>query len=211
MAFHDVQLPDDIERGAQGGPRFKTTILTLVGGAEQRNIDWQQTRAAYDISYGIVDADDVDAGYDLVREFYYARKGRGHSFRFKDWTDFEMDRQIIGATDGSLAIFQIFKRYTSGGFDHDRTLEKIVSGSLSVWVNNAAITEGAGASEYQVDLLTGIITIGSTLAAQSGTDVEALTEFDVPVRFADDAMDVAAMLATVGNIPAIPLIEVKGE
>ena len=207
MAFHDVQLPDDVEQGAQGGPAFRTTVLPIASGFEKRNQNWANTRGAWDIGYGIT----TKLNFSLVLDFFYARKGRLHSFRFKDWTDFEMARQVIGQTDTTTANFQIFKRYTSGGQIHDRTLEKIVSGSVSVWVNNVAITEGAGAGEYQINLLTGVITLGSTLVAQSGTDVEVLCEFDVPVRFDTDQFNITAQTFDAGAIPTLPIIEVRGE
>lgn len=205
MAFHDIRLNEDVERGAQGGPRFKTTIRVLSSGFERRNIDWAQTRGFWDIGYGLQNK----AMVDIVKDFFYISEGRAHGFRFKDWTDFELARQSIGTTDGVNAIFQVFKRYTSGLFIFDRLLKKIVTGTENVWVNNAAITEGAGASQYQLDDTTGILTIGSTLAAQSATDVEIMCEFDVPVRFDTDALDLTADTDTASSIPEIPIIEIR--
>ena len=206
-AFHDVRLPDDVEKGSSGGPQFNTVIISLATGFEQRNIQWSQARALYNIGYGIQTKIDFNA----VRDFFYARFGRAHSFRFKDWGDFEMARQIIGVTDTSTADFQIFKRYTSGALDYDRTISKPVTGLILVWVNNVSISEGAGAGQFQVDELTGIVTIGSTLVAQSGTDVEVQCEFDVPVRFDVDKFDVALETFEAGAIPNLPVVEVRGE
>ncbi len=207
MAFHDVRLPINVERGALGGPRFKTTVLTLANGHENRNIDWENARGSWDVGYGAESKQDFTATID----FFYTRQGQAHSFRFKDWSDFEMAQQVIGQTDGSTTAYQIFKQYTSGAVDFNRNLEKIVSGSVTVIVNSVTITEGAGVSQYQIDLLTGIITLGSTLAAQVATDIEAICEFDVPVRFATDALDVNMLIFDAGSIPQLQIIEVKGE
>lgn len=207
MAFHDVRLPDDIERGAQGGPRFKTTVLTLSSGFEQRNIDWQLTRSAWDISYGV----DSKVNFTRLIDFFFSRQGRAHSFRFKDWTDFELPRQLIGLTDGSTTDFQVFKRYSSGGLNFDRNLEKIVLDSESVWVDNVQIFEGVGGDQYELDDLTGILTIGTVLASQSSTDIEILCEFDVPVRFDTDALDINALTFQAGSLPQLDIIEVRGE
>ena len=207
MVFHDVQLPEDVEKGSGGGPEFNTIINSLATGFEKRNIQWSQARAKYSIGYGI----QTKADFNTVRDFFYARFGRAHSFRFKDWGDFEMARQIIGVTDGSTATFPVFKRYTSGALDYDRTIEKIVLDSELVWVNNVPITEGGGATQYQLNDLTGVLTIGATLAAQSATNVEVLCEFDVPVRFDTDQFDVTLETFDAGAIPNLPVIEVKGE
>lgn len=205
MVFHDVRLPETVERGAVGGPRFKTTIVPLASGHERRNIDWQRQRGAWDIGYGIDDKGD----FALVADFFYARYGRAHGFRYKDWTDFELARQVIGATDGATAAYQVYKRYSSGGFAYDRQLHKLVSGTVLVWVNDVAIAEGGGDGQYQVDLTTGTVTLGATLAAQSGTDVEVSCEFDVPVRFDTDELDISAVHFDAGTIPNLPIIEIR--
>lgn len=205
MAFHDVRLNEDIERGAQGGPRFKTTVVTLSSGFERRNIDWSQTRGEWDVGYGL----QRKSQFSSIIAFFYAREGRAHGFRFKDWTDFALERQSVGTTDGSTATFQLFKRYTSGGINFDRNLKKIVAASASVWVNNVSIAEGAGASQFALDDSTGILTLGSTLAAQSGTDIEVACEFDVPVRFDTDNLSLVADTDDAATIPQIPIIELR--
>ena len=206
MAFHDVKLPDDIERGAQGGPRFKTTILALSSGFERRNEEWEQTRAEWDIGYGLR----KKSQFVTTVDFFYARRGRLHTWRFKDWLDFVMAQQIVGVTDGANANFQIFKRYSSGGFDFDRTLTKIVTGTEVVLVNSVTIAEGAGAGQYTLDDATGLVVLGSTLAAQSGTDVEVSCEFDNHVRFDTDALDLIADTDDAATMPQIPVMEVRG-
>lgn len=212
MAFHDDRLPVDIERGAQGGPGFRTTIQALSSGQEKRNIQWSRARGRWNIAYGVQTLEDLS---DVV-EFFYAREGRGHSFRFKDWVDYRIPfprptadtRQSIGATDTSTADFQIFKRYSSGGTNYDRTITKPVSGTVRVWVNSVEISLGAGADQFQVNLLTGVITLGSTHVATNGQAVEVQCEFDVPARFDIDQLDVTAFTFDAGETPAISIKEV---
>ena len=211
MTFHDVRLPDDVERGAQGGPQFRTTVTTLVSGFEKRNIDWSQTRGSWDVGYGI----QTKVDFTAVIDFFHARLGQAHSFRFKDWADFEMVRQSIGATDGSTAIYSIFKRYTSGGIDFDKTLTKIVTATVSAWINNISQTvvydTAPAAEEISIALLTGIITLGATHTATSGQDIEILCEFDMPVRFGTDSLNVNLSTFDAGAVPSLPVVEVRGE
>lgn len=205
MAFDSVRLPDFVERGASGGPRFKTTVLTLSSGFERRNSDWSQTRGEWDVGYGIQSVKPLRE----VINFFYARNGRARAFRFKDWTDYQLERQSIGQTDTTTNTFQVFRRYESGAVGFNRILTKIVAGTVSVWVNDVAINEGPGADEYQIDVETGIVTLGGTLSGQDGTEVEVACEFDVPVRFANDALDITADLADVVGILQIPIIEIR--
>jgi uncharacterized protein (TIGR02217 family) len=206
MAFHNVRLPEDVERGAQGGPRFKTTIMILGAGHEKRNIDWETTRGAWDIGYGIESKEDLK---DVI-DFFYTRQGRAHGFRFKDWSDFEVGvsgSPVTFATgDGTTAIFQSQKRYSSGGINYDRDLTRIVAGTIEVYVNGALQTV---TTHYTIDIETGLITF-----VTPPTDTHAIAlvcEYDVPVRFDTDALDITMEMFDAGSIPQIPIIELKVE
>ena len=212
MAFHDVRLPEDLERGAVGGPGFKTTVISLTSGHEQRNIDWLKTRASYDVGYGLMRQKEatLDATVDVLLAFFYARQGMAHGFRFKDWSDYRLglylspttDNQSIGTGDGAKVAFQVFKRYSSGGIDFDRDLTALVSGRVVILIDNVVQTEGP---DYSVDLLTGIVTFATAPAA--GEDVQAALEFDVPVRFDIDVMNVNVEIFDTGSWPNIPIVE----
>lgn len=202
MAFHDVRLPEDIERGAQGGPRFKTTIMALSSGEEKRNIEWSKARGAWQIGYGI----DTKEEFTRVIEFFYARQGRAHSFRFKDWSDFEIGEtgtpQQIGSGTGALLVFQIEKRYSSGGYTFHRPITKPVNGTLRVFLNSVEQLTG-----WSANYSTGVITF--TTAPSTGVAVQVICEFDLPVRFDTDALDVNMILFDVGSVPGIDIVEVK--
>ncbi len=215
MAFHDVRLSEDIERGATGGPQFSTTVKGLSSGFEKRNINWEDVRGAWDIGYGLMhkDPDITDNNYTAVLNFFYVRQGRAHSFRFKDWSDFEIgdfsdntSREFIGTGDNLDTIFQIIKRYTSGGINYDRTIAKIVDGTFKLFVNGALQTITA---DYTIDLLTGIVTFA--VAPPAGQLVEVIAEFDVPVRFDVDRFGITLQQVQAGSVPDLPLVEVRGE
>lgn len=205
MAFHDIRFPDRIAEGAEGGPEFSTSIIISSGGHEQRVANWSVARGRWNVGTGLQDASD----YATLLAFFRARQGRLHAFRFKDWSDFEMPRQTIGTTDGADATWQIFKRYTSGGVNSDRTITRPVSGTVQVWVNNAAITLGSGAGEFQVNLSTGVITLGSALTATTGHAIEVACEFDVPARFDTDSLPLNLQAFEIGQWPDVPVMEIR--
>jgi uncharacterized protein (TIGR02217 family) len=229
MAFDEIRLPDDIERGAQGGPRFKTRVLDLESGFEKRNQDWEQARSEWDLSYGIMqlDTDDAITHVREVLTFFYARRGRARGFRFKDWADFMIGdtldittRQEIGLGDGATTVFQINKRYTDAVQTYTRDIFKIVSGTDRLWLNEVEKTRVAGppsAGEYSIDINTGVVTTGDVGLATGGGgpggehQIEVICEFDVPVRFKNDNMDINLQTAFAGSIPAIPIRETRIE
>ena len=207
MAFHEVRFPDNIARGARGGPERRTQIVELASGDEERNASWANSRRRYDVAYGIRRADDLAA----VVAFFEARNGRLHGFRFKDWADYKSGLpsqapgppdQVIGEGDGSTTVFQLVKRYASGGQSWTRAIAKPVAGSVRV-----ALDGTEQASGWNVDPTTGIVTFDT--APASGVAISAGFDFDVPVRFDTDTLDVTLDLERLGSITSIPLLEIR--
>ena len=207
MAFHEVRFPDNISRGARGGPERRTQIVELTSGAEERNASWANSRRRYDVAYGIRRADDLAA----VVAFFEARNGRLHGFRFKDWADYKscLPSQVVAPTDqpigtgnGSATLFQLTKRYTSGAQSWSRAITKPVAGSVAIALNGTPQASGWSGST-----MTGLVTF--TTAPGAGVAITAGFEFDVPVRFDTDALDVTLDLERLGSITSIPLIELR--
>ena len=207
MAFHEVRFPDDISRGARGGPERRTQIVELASGDEERNASWADSRRRYDIAYGIRRADDLAA----VVAFFEARNGRLHGFRFKDWSDYKScppsgtpssaDQQI-GVGDGTRASFQLVKHYSSGAQTWTRTITKPVSGTVLIALNSTPQPSG-----WSVDTATGVITFAVPPGA--GVAITAGFAFDVPVRFDSDLLDVTLDIERLGSITSIPLLEIR--
>lgn len=219
MAFNeDVRLPEDVERNMNTGIQWNTTKITLANAFNKSNKNWALPLKRFDVSYGISLKPDLDEVIDI---FYVVNGGFG-GFRVKDWADFEIGdsfgaddttRQSIGSTDGSTATFQVFQHKVVGSATFDIPKVKLVSGTVRVWVNDVEVFEGGGGSQFTVDLTTGIITLGATLAAQSGTVVAVILQFDEPVQFDTDLMNIDTTvfhIEAVISIPAIPLLELRG-
>jgi uncharacterized protein (TIGR02217 family) len=200
MAFHEVRFPDDIAFGARGGPEFSTAVVVTGGGFEQRNVNWQAARRRYDVGHGVK----MPAQFEVLLAFYLARHGRAHGFRFKDHADFVLAQQSIGTGDDAGTEFQLFKRYSSGGIDHDRVIAKPVAGTLALWLDAAAQSEGA---DFSVDVSTGIVSFVAAPAA--GVDVRAACQFDVPVRFDTDLMAAENPAFDSMTWPGIEIVEVR--
>ena len=207
MAFHEVRFPDNISRGARGGPERRTQIVELTSGAEERNASWANSRRRYDVAYGIRRADDLAA----VVAFFEARNGRLHGFRFKDWADFKSclpsqtpaaTNQSIGTGNGVATLFQLTKRYTSGAQSWTRAITKPVAGTVTIALNGVPQASG-----WSVSTATGLVTF--TTAPAAGVAITAGFEFDVPVRFDTDVLDVTLDLERLGSITSIPLVEIR--
>src|SRR5580765_6768290 len=204
MAIDNVRLPVEVEQGASGGPRFKTSIQTALSGIEQRIAEWDKARCEYDISYA------VRGKADLISEvikLWRDRLGPAYPFRFKDWSDFEATDVNIGTGDGSVAAFQLIKSY-SLIYVVNRVIQLPVEGTVAITVAGVAKVE---TTDYTVDYSTGLVTFGSGDIPAAGQVVRATFEFDVPVRFTDDVLKVSMTMDDYGDIPSIPLMEVLNE
>lgn len=201
--FVEERLPDEVEKNAVGGPMFKTTVSILNSGHEQRNIQWSQARAEWDIGYGLshLKPGKAQSYLNKVIEFFYARRGMAIGFRFKDWTDYQIENQVIGVGTDAIAEYQIVKIYNSPGVTYTRTITKIVENSEEVQID--AVTTTA----YTIDYNTGVITLDANLPAASVLSVSC--EFDVPVRFDTDKLDINAVTSEAGYIGSIPIVEVR--
>lgn len=202
--FHDIQFPTDISYGVSGGSGFNTTILTLSSGKEQRRINWSQSKGQWDAAQGVK----TQAQMSTLITFFNARYGRAYSFRYKDWSDFQLpfpgdDIPTQFTTDGSTATFQITKPYIDAAGSYLRPLKKIVAGTTVLYDN------GVLSSDWSADITTGIVTLGATTKATTGHAIGVTCEFDVPTRF--DTDDLKAAIVDFDNLEwsQIPLVEDK--
>ncbi len=211
MAFHDIRFPVRIAFGATGGPERRTEIVTLGSGAEERNSPWADSRRRYNAGTGLRALDDM---HELIA-FFEARHGRLHGFRWRDRADWKSGLpsasptpadQTIGTGDGTTAVFQLTKAYASGGALYTRRIAKPVAGSSRVAVGGVEMAEGV---QFTLDATTGVVTFLAGAIPAPGVAVTAGFEFDVPVRFDTDFLDVDLAAFEAGAVPNIPIVEIR--
>lgn len=209
MSFHDVRFPASLSFGSVGGPERRTEIVELMNGFEERNTPWAHSRRRYDAGLGLRSLDDVET----LIAFFEARSGQLHAFRWKDWSDFKSAApnaavtpfdQTIGASDGETATFALVKRYASGPSAYLRPIVKPVAGSVKVAVGGDPLQE---AVDFTCDHATGLVTLAG--APEAGTTITAGFEFDVPVRFDTDRIQVSVASFRAGQVPNVPVVEVR--
>lgn len=197
-AFVEIRLPVDISYGSSGGPEYSTDVTITHGGFEQRNINWADARAQYNVAHGVK----TQAQLDELIAFFRARKGRAYGFRFKDWTDYQGIAEVLSIGDGITTNFQLVKHYSSGGITETRAIKKAVAGTVQLYLD--AVLQTSGVS---VDTATGIVTFATPPA--NGVEIMADFEFDVPVRFDTDKLSASIDSYGSHSWMDIPLIEVR--
>ena len=209
--FHDIRFPTAISLGASGGPERRTDIVVLGSGHEERNQRWADSRRRYEAGYGVKSLDDLQE----VLAFFEERRGRLHGFRWKDHADYKScaftavpagGDQPIGSGDGATAAFQLVKGYGTNFAPWSRAITKPVLGSVRVAVDDVPQVEGA---DYFVDYATGLLTFDAGSIPGIGAAITAGFEFDVPVRFDTDRLEINLQGFGHGSIPSVPVVEIR--
>jgi uncharacterized protein (TIGR02217 family) len=211
MSFHEIRFPTAISLGATGGPERRTEIVTLGSGREERNQRWADSRRIYNAGYGVKTIADLET---LVA-FFEERRGRLFGFRWKDHADFKscavdvsptFTDQTIGTGDGTNTDFQLSKRYGSDFAPWTRSIVKPVAGSVLIAVDEVQQTEGMA---FTCDATTGIVHFNSGYIPAADALVTAGFEFDVPVRFDSDRLEISMDGFRHGSVPSIAIVEIR--
>lgn len=208
MAFHNVQLPPQISYGASGGPAYGTTIQTTASGHEYRVARQSRPRRRYQFDKLLMEPSEWGALID----FWVARRGHLHGFRYKDWSDYTSAADgvstptnldvVLGTGDGVETQFQIVKTYDVGGLNpFNEPIRLPVAGTLVVAV------AGTPTTSYTVTNPGGLITFAS--APTAGQIVTAGYQFDRSVRFnqSDETMNVRLERGYLANWAGITCLE----
>ncbi len=209
MNFHDVRFPTSLSFGSVGGPARRTEIVTLSNGFEERNSPWSQSRRHFDAGVGMRSLDDLAT----LIAFFEARSGQLYGFRWKDWSDYKSSlpsenidptNQIIGIGDDNSVQFQLVKNYHSGDQFHKRAITKPVQNMVQLAISGDVQIAGV---DFSVDYDTGIVEF--TTAPSEGAQITAGFHFDVPVRFDTDRIESSMSAFSAGEIPSVPVVEVR--
>lgn len=109
--------------------------------------------------------------------------------------------QVIGTGDGQTSRFALVKRYGDGEEAQARRITRPVSGSVMVSRDGNALAAGWTLEPG------GMIAFASAPAA--GAVIRAGFLFDVPVRFAEDRLEVAGAAFAAGEAPSVPVVEIR--
>ena len=201
-AFEDIGFPLALGREMAVEPAFQTAIVTTASGAEQRNAEWADARLSFDAGPGVRSEADLHA----LIAFFRARRGAAIGFRLQDPFDHSSngmtgapssEDQLLGAGAGMRTAFPLLKHY--GG--QERRITRPVEGSVLVSVDGEAVETGwtLGAK--------GVVEFDDAPAADA--EIRAGYRFDVPVRFAEDRLSLNRATFLAGEVPSVPLIEIR--
>lgn len=196
--FDETRFPDKIAALAQGpigGPGFMTEIVRSKNGFEQRNVNWSREAGQWNVGTGLKRRTD----FETVQAFFYAGMGAAYGFRFKDYSDFSATNELIRTAAGGEVTTQLIKTYTRGARSFIRLIQKPVAGTVSLTKNGSPFAA-------TIDTVTGVATHA---ALSNGDVIRATFEFDVPVRYEDDDLQLQLQTFERGGVPRVIFRQIK--
>ena len=206
QAFDDVLYPIALGREAAVLPEFATAVTVTASGHERRNSLWSDARLRFDVGPGIRSEPELG----VLIAFFRARRGQARGFLLRDPSDFSTSTmtgtpgttdQLLGPGDGLTARFALLKRYGEGPDAQLRRITRPRAETVRVSVGGVERTSGWSLEPGG--------TILFAVAPAAGAEVRAGFLFDVPVRFAEDRLEIAGAFTEAGEAPSVPLIEVR--
>jgi uncharacterized protein (TIGR02217 family) len=206
VPFDDVSYPLALGRDATVSPEFSTSVAVTASGFERRNSLWADARLRFDVGPGI--RSDHELG--ILLAFFRARRGAARGFRLRDPSDFSSNGmtgtpgpadQLLGVGDGLTGSLPLVKRYGDEGGSQIRRITRPVAGTVLVSIDGVAQGSGwnlgeLGTIEFDTPPAPGALVRGGYL-------------FDVPVRFAEDRLDISGSAFAAGEAPSVPVVEVR--
>ncbi|MBE5073810.1 DUF2460 domain-containing protein [Erythrobacteraceae bacterium E2-1 Yellow Sea] len=205
QAFDDILYPFPLGRASAVSPEFSTTVTVTSSGHERRNSLWSDARLHFDVGPGIRSEEELA---ELIG-FFRARRGAARGFRVTDPFDHSsngmiepptMNDQLLGVGDGITSDFALIKNYGDGPEPQIRPITRARTETLLVSVGGAVENGWTLEPGGMLRLLS---------APPAGAEIRAGFLFDVPVRFAEDRIDVSGINFAAGEAPSIPLIEIR--
>ncbi|EDL49050.1 DUF2460 domain-containing protein [Erythrobacter sp. SD-21] len=199
--FDDVTYPLALGRDASVSPEFSTSVAVTSSGHEHRNALWSDARMRYDVGPGVRS----QAELRVLLDFFRARYGPARGFRLRDPFDYSSNGgdgepgpgdELLGIGDGVAADFQLVRNYG----EQRRPITRPEPGSILVSLDGVAASGWSHAGK-------GVIRFDTPPAV--GTEVRAGFRFDVPVRFAEDRIDISGATFAAGEAPSVPLVEIR--
>lgn len=204
-AFDDVLYPFALGRSTAVAPEFSTSVSVTASGHERRNSLWSDARIHFDVGPGIRSENELAE----IIAFFRARRGSAKGFRICDPFDHSsngmtgtptMSDQLVGRGDGLTTDFQLIKSYGTGDDPQIRPITRPRDHTVVVSLAGAPATGWTLAKGGKLRF---------SVAPAEGEEIRAGFLFDVPVRFAEDRVDISGVNFTAGEAPSIPLIELR--
>ena len=171
--FLDISFPRNFCNFYKHSVEFFTNVQIAKNGFESRLILSDFGRSKFILEETIFPQEKIEE----IWTFFKIVKGRGHSFRFLDESDYKAESQNLLLVENSLFLC---KTYSFGGLSFTRQITKPLQNSVAIIAQDELLEEG---KDYEVNYQTGEVFLKSNIFSP-----KASFNFEVEVRFENDEL-----------------------
>ncbi|MGL5807318.1 MAG: DUF2460 domain-containing protein [Xenococcaceae cyanobacterium] len=172
-----ARLEIGFDFGANNELIFKTTVIELGDGSEQRLAHYQAPLAQIQFGDRDLSTHQMHQSFQYLQQFFRERKGSQETFAVRTWDDYEAIRQPCRRLTSTTYLLE--KEYG----DLACPVRLPILSKLEIFVNGTKLVGG-----YSVDVDEGVIIFTT---AKATTDVITWSgEFDRLCRFSEDKLEV---------------------
>jgi uncharacterized protein (TIGR02217 family) len=182
--FHDVKFFPYLSFGARVSVRYKTHVIKMRSGREERIGEWQDALREFDVTPALRDQADLNE----VLAFFEARGGPRFAFKLLDPTDNTVFNGYVGVGNNEQTQFSLFKIYSLDVPEEIQSTIRPITcpdeTTVQIFFNSVLQTSG-----YTINTTTGLVIFSSPPSSSVTITWSGL--FYVPVRFTDTKMAVS--------------------
>jgi uncharacterized protein (TIGR02217 family) len=197
--FYEINFPNSIAFNSINSIYFDTNLVKSKNGTEQRSGNRDYPLLHFKVFNTFKNKKEIDQILTLFRMV----RGKLNGFRLRDWLDYRVENQIMGVGDGESKIFQMKKAYQIGGYITVRDIVKPVQDTVNVFINQV----NCNSLIQSIDYARGLVSF-----LEPPSENEMITfecEFDVPVRFKSDELNVVLIGKDSYEINNLELVEIE--
>jgi uncharacterized protein (TIGR02217 family) len=197
--FYEINFPDSVAFNSVNSLYFDTNIVKSKNNTEQRSNNLDMPLLNFKLSTPLRNKKEIDE----ITALFRIVKGKLNGFRFRDWLDYKVENQIIGIGDGENCVFQIKKTYLLKNYFVIRNIVKPTPNTASVFLNQVECNN----STQSIDYARGLARFVTPPA--EGDAIMVNCEFDIPVRFKSDFLNIILTGRDLFEINDLELVEIK--
>lgn len=203
--FDDVLYPLALGQDSMSSPEFSTSVSVTASGHERRNSLWSDARLRFDVGPGVRS----QAELETLIAFFRARRGAARGFRLSDPFDHSSNGmtgqpgahdQVIGLGNGTTATFQLVKNYGAADDPQVRPITRPREETLEISLDGEPVAGWSHVGKGEIIFDD---------PPPDGAIIRAGFLFDVPVRFAEDRLDIGGAQFRAGEAASVPLVEIR--
>lgn len=188
---------------------WRTSVVELGGGNEQRAVLWSDARRRYDASTPTLTL----VQYRQIESHHNGRRGQGRAFPVRDRSAWRATGQALGTAGGIASTMQLTVASGDASNAYGREIYLPQSGTVHIYANAVEKAETTDWTMAYSGATAGTLT---WVTNQTGATITADFDYYVPVRYLQDELPGAELFiwdstTNLGLVrgPSIPLIEVR--